>query len=354
MKKPAVLVIALIILFGLFIYFYLRSVDYELEYTIDDIKVLEKYDKDLSTYYFEVTYKDKTYELVSLAKYNSKRKLIDNIKVDESDTSTCLSFEGKIDLYSICSDEEGYYVSDISSTADFKSQDSYKNISIGNIDDKTYLLWNYHDFIYLNSDKKDTIKLFSKDIYNLSLIYDFSNYLLLPDYEQDYIFDKMYLINTDKGKISTIDLRFDVYFNSYFLGDDDNKVYLYDLKENQEFYIDLDKEEIYKTTSELLVDNEWISKSKQEFQKEKPTFTHSKNIDFYIEDNTLYMQRNSGKMPLKISNRNVSELVKTEDLAVYYISEDILYKYDLFSGETALLKYSEWNFNHQNMVFIFD
>lgn len=354
MKKPVVLIITLIVLFGLFIYFYLRTVDYELEYTIDNIKVKEKYDKNLSTYYFDIIYDDKTYELVSLEKYTNKRKLIDSIKVDKSDTKTCLSFEGAINLYSLCSDEDSYYVANISDKSEFKSKDSYKNISIGNIDDKTYLLWNYHDFIYLNKDKQNTIKLFSKDIYNLSLIYDFDNYLLIPDYEQDYIFNKIYLINTNKAKISSIDLRFDVYFNSYFLGNEDNDVYIYDLKENQEFYIDLDKKEIYTAPSKVLVDNKWISKNKQEFQKEKPTFSNSESLEFYLDDNTLYMQRTSGKMPLKITDREVSELVKVDNLTVYYISGDILYKYDLYSGETALLKYSEWNFNHQNMVFIFD
>lgn len=355
MKKHVVLVVALIVLFSIFIYFYLRKSSYELEYNIDDLTVTESYNKDKNAYYFSIDYDNKTYELISLDKYTNKRKLIDDIKVTQNEDETCLEFTTTdVNLYNICSDNDSYYVENIDDKSTFTSKDSYKNINIGALDDKTYLLWNYHDFIYLNNDSQKTIKLFSKDIYNLSLIYAFENYLLVPDYEQDYIFDKLYVINTNNAKISNINLRFEVYFNSYFLGNDKNNVYLYDLKENQEFYIDLDKKEIYKASSEILVNGDWENVSNQTFQKEKPTFSEEKNLDVVFEDNKLYMKVPDGKTNVLITNRNVSELVKVNGLNIYYISEDILYKYNPFDGEQALLKYSEWNFNHQNMVFIFD
>ena len=60
-----------------------------------------------------------------------------------------------------------------------------------------------------------------------------------------------------------------------------------------------------------------------------------------------------GKTNVLITNRNVSELVKVDGLNIYYISEDILYKYNPFDGEQALLKYSEWNFNHKNFLLCF-
>ena len=71
--KHIILVVIIILLFSLFIYFYLRKTSYELEYTIDDFKILEKYDKELEAYYFSILYKDKTYNLVSLDKYTNKR-----------------------------------------------------------------------------------------------------------------------------------------------------------------------------------------------------------------------------------------------------------------------------------------
>lgn len=355
MKKHVVLIICLIILFIIFIFFYLKKVNYELEYEIDDFKIIEKYDKDKSSYYFTITYDNQVFELASLEDYTNKRKLIENINITENENSICLDFETNvISLYSICAGDQGLYTANIDNQADFTTTDSYENININKLDDKTYLLWNYHDFIYLNNNTQEKLTLFSKDIYNLSLIYDFDNYLIVPDYEQNYLFNKIFVIDTNRAKIDTIELRFDVYFDSYFLGNDAKDVYIYDLRENQEFYIDLNKEEIYTTKNQILVNGEWESISNQTFQNERPVFTKIEPIEINLKDNHLYMQIPDGETEVLITNREVSELVKVDGLNIYYISGDILYKYNPFDGETALIKYSEWNFNHQNMVFIFD
>ena len=71
-----------------------------------------------------------------------------------------------------------------------------------------------------------------------------------------------------------------------------------------------------------------------------------------LENNTLYMYIDNYK--LQISKRNISKIVKYNNLDVYYLSKDILYYYNPFIGEMPLLRYSEWQFNNQNMVFIFD
>lgn len=355
MKKHVVLVVLLILLFGVFIYFYLRTVSYELEYDINDFNIVEKYDKDLSAYYFTISYDDMTYELVSLDNYTNKRKLITDVTVTEEEENTCLSFETtNIKLYDICSDGTEYFMANINDKDDFTKNDSYENINIDTLEDKTYLLWNYHDFIYLNNSKKEKLTLFSTDVYNLSLIYKFDNYLLVPNYEQSYLFNKLYVINTDKARVSSINLRFDVYFNSYFLGNDKNNVYIYDLRENQEFYIDLKKEEIYTSKNVILNNGEWESVSDQTFQTEKPTFSHEEPIEVTLSDSALYLQNPHSENKILLTNRNVSELVEVSGLDIYYIADAILYKYNPYEGETALLEYSEWNFNHQNMVFIFD
>ena len=352
--KHIILVIIIILLFSLFIFFYLRKTSYELEYTIDDFKILEKYDKELEAYYFSILYKDKTYNLVSLDKYTNKRNLIKEITATEDNEDTCLSFKtSDITLYNICSNNEGYYLENIDQTSEFKENDSYENISIGEIDDLTYLLWNYHDFIYLNNNDHKKITLFNTDIYNLSLTFAFDNYLIIPDYEQEFIYDNVYVINTNNGRINNIKLRFEVYFNSYFMGHYKNRVYLYDLRENQEYYIDMKKEEIYKTDREILVDGDWQNVSNQTIQAERPTFSEYLNVTYVLEDNLLYQSIPNKDELILVSNRLVSALVKVNGLDVYYISGDTLYKYNPYNGEVALLKYSEWNFNYQNMVFIF-
>ena len=91
----------------------------------------------------------------------------------------------------------------------------------------------------------------------------------------------------------------------------------------------------------------------QDFQKNKPTFSESKSIYFSLENEKIYLSIPDGQAKTLISNREVTELVYNEGLTVYYISEDVLYKYNPYTGEEAILKYSEWNFNYQNMIFIF-
>ena len=352
MKKHVVLVILLIILFAIFIYFYLREVSYEVEYNIAEYTVNERYDKNLKTYYFTITKDNLTFELVSLDKYTNKRKLITDISLADTE-DTCLNIKtSKIKLYDICYGNDTYYMANAFNEAEFTKKDSYENIDINELDDKTYLLWNYHDFLYLSPQSHDKITLFSKDIYNLSLTYAYDNYLLIPDYMADYIFDKFYVINTNNAKTSTIDLRFPVYFDSYFLGNNQDKIYLYDLKATQEYYIDLKKSEIYKNKNEILVNNEWTHVSNQNFQSNHPTFSENLPFEIILEENSLYLQINDTK--IKLTNRPVKTIVKTAGLDIYYIADDILYKYNPYEGEVALLRYSEWNFNYQNMVFIFD
>ena len=124
--KHIILVVIIILLFSLFIYFYLRKTSYELEYTIDDFKVLEKYDKKLETYYFSILYKDKTYNLVSLDKYTNKRNLIKEITANEDNGNTCLSFKTTdISLYNICSNDDGYYLENIIQTSELNIKDTY-------------------------------------------------------------------------------------------------------------------------------------------------------------------------------------------------------------------------------------
>ena len=113
------------------------------------------------------------------------------------------------------------------------------------------------------------------------------------------------------------------------------------------------KEEIYKTDREILVDGDWQNVSNQTIQAERPTFSEYVNVTYVLEDNFLYQNIPNTDELILVSNRLVSALVKVNGLDVYYISGDTLYKYNPYNGEVALLKYSEWNFNYQNMVFIF-
>ena len=55
---------------------------------------------------------------------------------------------------------------------------------------------------------------------------------------------------------------------------------------------------------------------------------------------------------LKLSNQEITDIVQIEKDSVYYLVEDTLYRYNLKYGETKIMKYSEWNVNYKNLIFI--
>ena len=236
MKKLIGLILILIILFSLFLFFYFKKSSYELEYVINDIKIKESYDKNLEYYLWELEYKNVKYGIVSFAKYTNKRNLITDIAIKEENDIICLEPKSNnMKLYEVCSKDGKLINKD--NIIENKKESEYVGYEIYDLNNKTYLLWNYDKLILLNKDKKQEIKIFDQDIYNLNLVTKYQDYLVLPDYNENFTFEKLYLINKDNGKIKTIDLRYKLYLESYFLGDYKNNLYIYDKKEKQEYYI---------------------------------------------------------------------------------------------------------------------
>ena len=56
---------------------------------------------------------------------------------------------------------------------------------------------------------------------------------------------------------------------------------------------------------------------------------------------------------IKVSNRKIDTIVKVDNLNVFYLSKGVLYMFNPLEGEKAIIKYSEWEFNSNNMIFVF-
>lgn len=348
-KKLRNLIIFLLAIFLIFIILLNTSHNYNLEYTIKDVKVNENYHKKAKYYSFVFTYENNEYEVISFDKYTNKRKLVKDISISKENDNICLSFTSKyVNLYDVCKSSDTFYYKN--NNNDFKTNKTYKNILIDNLNNQTFLLWNYHEFVYLSPKKETTISLFNKDVYNLNLIYQTDNTLLIPNYNEDYKFTKIYQINYKNAKTSEINLRFELYFDSYFLGDYKNRVYLYDNKNELEYFLDLKKKEIYKTDYKILVNKKWESVTNQKLKNNKLSFEETKIYNYTLKDNKLYGGFNKDYL---VTNKEVSKIIKTDNLDIYYISNDTLYYFNPLYGEKTLLKYSEWEFNNNNMIFIF-
>lgn len=348
MKKLRNLNLFLILIFCIFLFFFFNPHHYKLEYEINNFKITEEYHKKSKYYSFIINYKNNNYEVINKTKYTNKRKLINDIKAIENNDTTCLSFETThVNLYDVCKNDKTYSFKN--KTNEFTKTTSYKNIEINSLNDKTYLLWNYHEFIYLNNKKKTTLSLFDKDIYNLNLITTIDNYLLVPDYNSNYKFEKMYLINANNLKVKELNLRYELYYDSYFLGNYKKRSYLYDTKQEQIFYIDLKKDDIYKSNYKILKNGKWETVTNQKLKNNKLSFTNNEIFTYYIKENNLYGKYNTEYLVTD----NASKIIKVENMNVYYVKKDTLYVFNPYEGQTPLLKYSEWNFNNTNMIFIF-
>lgn len=355
MKKLVVFIILLVLTFIIFLYVFYRKVDYKLEYEIDDVKIKEEYNKDLEYYQIVLNYEDVKYSIISYDKYTSKRKLIENIDITIDDNRVCLNTQSKyIKTYIVCSEDDELLSNYYNQSIETNKKDTYKNIDIFDLDNKKYLLWDYHDFLLIDNKRKESIKLFSKDIYNLKLIYTYDNYLLVPDYSEQYDFNKLYIIDVNKGKLKSVSLRYNIYFDSYFLGNKKDVVYLYDKKQEQEYYINIKKEKIYRTDNKILDNNEWVRVSTNDLKNNEVTFNEENVYNYKVINNKLYSYLFDDEYLTKLSDMDIKVIVKKDKLDIYFISGNILYKYNPFDGFKSLISYSEWDFNFNNMAFVFD
>ena len=55
----------------------------------------------------------------------------------------------------------------------------------------------------------------------------------------------------------------------------------------------------------------------------------------------------------KISENKVKDIVYYDNESVYYLVDDILYKYSSEYGEVKIMSDFEWNFNYNNMIFVY-
>ena len=113
-------------------------------------------------------------------------------------------------------------------------EEKYENYKIHNQNEKI-LIWSYKGFNYLNKDKVEFIKIFNKDIYEIPLATKINNYIVIPDYEQEHYFNKLYILNLDTLEVDKWNLKYEISFDSYIQGINDKSIYLIDKKSKKQY-----------------------------------------------------------------------------------------------------------------------
>ena len=371
LKKGAIIffIIIAVVLLSIIILLYnaLKTKSYTLNYDLKEYSISENYDKKKGLYYFEIEYNGVKYNFINVKKYVRERKLITDVKKYEQDDYVCLLVRSEyISFNPVCSKDKtviDYHLIPEDLIVEMKrihySKDintSYKNYEIKNLN-QPVLIWNYKGFDLLSKDKMASIKLFNKDIYNIKLAVIVKDYLFIPDYSENYNFNKAYVIDLKKLTKKEWNLDYDISFDSYILGTHEDSIFLVDKKNKTEYELVPynRKMRIVGTSNKkgIIYNNDKETKiSLTKLASEEQSFTNDQNYKFVIKDKTLYLQYVDSSIKTKISDNDVDKIVYTNNDTVYYLVKDTLYFYNLTYGEVALITYSEWEFNNDNVIFI--
>lgn len=358
--KKFIFIVILIIIISLFFYLKFKKYTYEVTYTINNYKILEKYNKETFEYTFIINYQDKIFPYNFANKYIRDKELINDIKLYTNGNETCIMpMSDKIEFYPICNNDSTltfYNLSNIEIN-DYKYDNITKNnlnnekITINYLNKYNYLLYNYKGFYYINNDNITNIELFNKDVYSIDLVYELNEYLIIADYNEDYYFSKIYVIDMKNGKIKEIEFDYDISFNSVFLGNYKDNIYLLDKKEKKEYKINLKKLEVTKCDYLILENNKLVKKTYNKIVNNNLKFDNFIKSNYEVIDNKLYQLVEDNK--ILVTDKEVDKIIKEEDNTIYYLVKENLYMYNNIYGEVPLISNFEWNFNNTNMIYLY-
>lgn len=354
-----------LLFFFLLLYGIFRSKSYEVEYTLNDVRIKESYDKKDKVYTFHFQTKEQDFFVQIPHKFIHAKKNVQEIEVKEKENTLCiLPNSSKLDFYPLCrKDNElvSYYLIEDEKLipSSYKKEISYeeknyKNMSLYYLNNKKYYIWNYDGFDVISTKEQKELKLFQEDIYNIPLTLKVNKNILIADYNSKYSFQKFYVIDMNKDKIRELPLEKEISYDSYFLGTDDKKAYLVDKKNKIEYEIYPKRLLIDKISNNnqgrILKEDVWEPIHMNVLASNETFFTHKEKTSFKIENNQLYKVQ--GEYKTRISNSNVKEIVSINDDTVYYLVDEKLYYYNDLDGEVLVIRNFEWNFNYKNMIYI--
>ena len=361
LKKKPLIVLILIILIIIFIITllisHIKNKSYSLEYNIDDYKVNENYDSAKELYYYEITYDNVKYNFIYNSKYLKEKKLIKDISSKEENDLTCLYIDSElIQTNPLCNIDNEIVYYQINRVEEEKEPKTINNYKVYEDMDNIYL-WTYKNISYIKNDELNNINLFKKDIYDIPLATRINEYLLIPDYEQSYSFNKIYIINLNNNKVDTWKLDYDIAFDSSILGINDKSLFIIDKKNNIEYELVPHKQKmrIVGTSSKQGIIYEYGEDKKvsvKEIINSNKTFKYTTNYHYVVEEDGLYLTYLDSNIKTKISNQNITSIISIKDDEIYYLVKDTLYSFNLKDGIKKIIEYSDWEFNNDNLIFI--
>lgn len=365
-KLRLLLIIFLIITFLLLIIF--KDNSYSKVYDIDEYKVTEEFNDKQSYYYFQIKYNSLDYELLINRKYSGE-KLITNITKYSEKEELCLVLELTIGNPTLVCSKDNKLINWNLISDNLKDkippelikeypENSYteKDITIfNNIDSKIYI-WNYKGFDVIENGKLKTLNIFEDDVYDTNLIAKVNNYIIIPNYNQKYNFNKIIVLNTKTDEIEEWELNYEISYDSYVMGSYENSIYLVDTKNKIQYELVPHKQKARiiatKNSQGLVYKKEWQKMTVNKMINNKETFTFNIIYNYQISNHILHLSYINSPNTIQVTNSQIDKIVATNDNEVYYLSQNKLFYFNIYDGEKLLAQKEEWLFNNENKIFI--
>ena len=356
------LIIFLLVYLGLKYTIFILDKGHTVNYNIGNFNIKETYSSKDNNYYFKIKSDKFTTNFQIKENYKKSEKIIKKIYYKKIDNYKCLFpvFKGGKQLIDImCTKDNIIYYENMLNNKNIekefkkygynnKYKDKAKQISISNtqsiykenIQKNTYIALETYKGLKLFNGKETEIRLFENDVYKKPISIFTDKYYLVADYNSEYTFNKMHLVNIINGEKITIRSYDDITFDSYIMGEVDGKIYMFDKENNKQYEIDLEEKMINQIGNKNTIkyyNGKWTTATLNEAKSEKK-FTTYKDIQgyekvdknnnyyyFYKKDNNKYQVYRADK-----NNKNLKTyLFDTTDLTnITYIKDNVYYKFE--------------------------
>ncbi|MBR3230126.1 MAG: hypothetical protein IKF91_04805 [Bacilli bacterium] len=379
------LLIFLLVFIGLKQVIFMFDKGHNINYNIGNFNIKEIYSSNDNNYYFKIKSDKLSINFQIKENYNKSEKIIKKLHYKKIDDYKCLFplFKENRQLTDImCMKDNIIYYANTLNNKNIqnyfekkgyknKYKDKAKKMSItntqsiykDNIKKNTYIAIETYKGLKLFNGKETEVKIFENDVYKKPISIFTHKYYLVADYNSEYTFNKMHLVNIINGEKITIRSYDDISFDSYIMGEVDGKIYMFDKENNKQYEIDLEEKMINHIGNKnniIFYNGKWTTITLNEAKSEKK-FTTFKEVEgyekvdkinnyyyYYKKENNTYKIYRADKNNKKIKTylfdtKDITNITYIKD-NIYYKNNNILYIYSNNSSK-KLISDKEIEFN---------
>ncbi len=408
MKKLFVMLVVLFIAYlGIqFIFYWFSSGQdnvYEIESkgSIFEIKEVSNFTSKVDSYNYTVTVDNKVFWFEIFHDYGKASQVLTDIHYDKNNNCILPIFKDNlvlIDMICLNDNEYNFYhnikgqnesldnfvldigqynieqFSDNASASLIEQLNVYKS----NLISDHYIGFNNYKGVYVISGNINSsvynISLFNNDVYKQKLGQFIGQYYVVPDYNENYEFNKINVVDLVNLNTFVITSNNVISFDSYIQGVVDNKIYLYDKDSKIQYEIDpINKTIVVLSTNQIKYYNgSWTTMTVAEANEEKKFITDTNDymdsqyerIDkvgnyYYLYKNVnnqynVYRMRSEDQQSLihLFSTKSIDSVFYVDNY-IYFVNGNIIQVYNDIFGVRNIIDYQELEFNKDINLYIY-